>query len=40
MGRFLVRRLLFTVFVLFVIAIANLCVDIVYAYIDPRVRFA
>jgi len=21
-------------------AIANLCVDIVYAYVDPRVRFA
>jgi peptide/nickel transport system permease protein len=24
----------------FFIAIANLCVDIVYAYVDPRVRFA
>jgi ABC-type dipeptide/oligopeptide/nickel transport system permease component len=31
-GRFLIRRLLFTVFVL--------CVDIAYAYVDPRVRFA
>jgi peptide/nickel transport system permease protein len=80
-GRFLVRRLLFTVFVLdlagsfitetifnlpgigqyavtsifrndfpsvmgvtifgaFFIAIANLCVDIAYAYVDPRLRFA
>jgi ABC-type dipeptide/oligopeptide/nickel transport system permease component len=24
----------------FFVAIANLCVDAVYAYVDPRVRFA
>jgi peptide/nickel transport system permease protein len=29
-----------TIFGAFFIAIANLCVDIVYAYVDPRVRFA
>ena len=29
-----------TIFGAFFIAIANLCVDVVYAYLDPRVRFA
>jgi ABC-type dipeptide/oligopeptide/nickel transport system permease component len=29
-----------TIFGAFLIAIANLCVDIVYAYVDPRVRLA
>jgi peptide/nickel transport system permease protein len=29
-----------TIFGAFFIAIANLCVDIAYAYVDPRVRFA
>jgi ABC-type dipeptide/oligopeptide/nickel transport system permease component len=29
-----------TIFVAFFIAIANLCVDIAYAYVEPHVRFA
>ncbi len=29
-----------TIFGAFFIAIANLCVDIAYAYVDPRVRYA
>jgi peptide/nickel transport system permease protein len=29
-----------TIFGAFFIAIANLCVDIAYAYVDPRVRFS
>jgi ABC-type dipeptide/oligopeptide/nickel transport system permease component len=29
-----------TIFDAFFMAIANLCVDIAYAYVDPRVRFA
>jgi ABC-type dipeptide/oligopeptide/nickel transport system permease component len=30
----------FGIFGAFFIAIANLCVDIAYAYVDPRVRFS
>jgi peptide/nickel transport system permease protein len=29
-----------TIFGAFFSAIADLCIDIVYAYVDPRVRFA
>jgi peptide/nickel transport system permease protein len=29
-----------TIFGAFFISIANLCVDIAYAYVDPRMRFA
>jgi peptide/nickel transport system permease protein len=29
-----------TIFGAFFIVIANLCIDITYAYVDPRVRFS